>query len=69
MKLNFKKNEEGKIELKNSSDSKKDFSYVEMVKELKKGKKIKVSFEAGFSIDEKNAVNEMIDKINEISSE
>jgi hypothetical protein len=66
MKLVFNKNEnKGDVKI-SRNDNTEDFSYVNMLKYLLDGDELEDSrFNGSFSDEEKNAVNEMIEKINE----
>jgi hypothetical protein len=71
MKLIFKKNEKSEISVTQAIDGNEaPFSYVEMIKELIKAKKMdEPDISAGFTTAEVNSINSMVSFINKDISE
>lgn len=69
MKLVFTKNEEGEISVEVNDSLFETKDYVEMIKGIKKGDKVEVSYDEVFTSEETEKIDSMIDKINDISSD
>ncbi len=69
MKLEFKKNESEEVIVETDGEVFVSQSYIKMIKNLHKGTKVKVAFDDKFTPEEKDSVNAMIKKINNIEIE
>ena len=69
MKLLFLKNKEGEISVEVNDSLFETKDYVEMIKSIKKGDKVEVSYDKVFTSEETGKIDSMIDKINNISSD
>ena len=70
MKLVFKKEEDDAIVKIEQDDEEKDFNYVELIRFLYENNELEnAEFDGEFSSKEKDAINEMIAKLNKIPSE
>lgn len=68
MKLIFEKNEDGKISVMYNDSSFRTDDYIEMVKSIKKGSTIEVSYDENFNEEERDNINSMFEKINDIKN-
>ena len=60
-----KENNEYSIKIKKGEEEEKDFSYIEMIKELYENKELEpIEYEGQFSQSEKESVDELISDIN-----
>ncbi|MBW3020883.1 hypothetical protein KY334_06310 [Candidatus Woesearchaeota archaeon] len=69
MKLNFKKEENGEINIAVEGTEFSTADYIEIIKNLKDGNRIEVDFEGDVSEEEKDSINSMIEEINKITEE
>lgn len=69
MKLNFKKEENGAINIAVGGTEFSTTDYIEIIKNLKDGDRIEVDFEGDVSEEEKDSINSMIEEINKITEE